>query len=73
MILRMPIVKGYNLWTVSADEARRKVAVEYIVKGLESGALLSLSSTGRSSSTTWWRLTAIWRATAILGKIVVTV
>ena len=39
MILRMPIVKGYNLWTISADEARRKVAVEYIVKGLESGAL----------------------------------
>ena len=35
----MPIVKGYNLWTISADEARRKVAVEYIVKGLESGAL----------------------------------
>ena len=62
MILRMPIVKGYNLWTISADEARRKVAVEYIVKGLESGGS-SLSSTGRSSSTTWWRLTAIWRAT----------
>jgi NADPH:quinone reductase-like Zn-dependent oxidoreductase len=39
MILRMPIVKGYNLWPVSADEARQKVAVEYIVKGLESGAL----------------------------------
>jgi len=39
IILRMPIVKGYNLWTISADEARRKVAVEYIVKGLESGAL----------------------------------
>jgi NADPH:quinone reductase-like Zn-dependent oxidoreductase len=39
MILRMPIVKGYNLWPVSANEARQKVAVEYIVKGLESGAL----------------------------------
>ena len=39
MILRMPIVKGYNVWPTSADEARRKVAVEYIVKGLESGAL----------------------------------
>ena len=39
MILRMPIVKGYNLWTISADEAHRKVAVQYIVKGLESGAL----------------------------------
>jgi NADPH:quinone reductase-like Zn-dependent oxidoreductase len=39
VILRMPIVKGYNVWPTSADEARRKVAVEYIVKGLESGAL----------------------------------
>ena len=39
MILRMPVVKGYNLWPVSADEARRKVAVEYIGKGLEKGAL----------------------------------
>ena len=39
MILRMPIVKGYNIWAVSGDEARRKVAVEYIIKGLESGAL----------------------------------
>ena len=39
MVLRMPIVKGYNIWTMSGDEARRKVAVEYIVKGLASGAL----------------------------------
>jgi NADPH:quinone reductase-like Zn-dependent oxidoreductase len=39
MILRMPIVKGYNIWAVSGDEARRKVALEYIVGGLESGAL----------------------------------
>jgi len=39
MILRMLVVKGYNIWTISGDEARRKVAVEYIVKGLESGAL----------------------------------
>ena len=39
MILRMPIVKGYNIWAVSGDEARRKVALEYIIRGLESGAL----------------------------------
>jgi NADPH:quinone reductase-like Zn-dependent oxidoreductase len=39
MILRMPIVKGYNIWAVSGDEARRKVALEYIIRGLESGSL----------------------------------
>ena len=68
MILRMPIVKGYNLWTISADEARRKVAVEYIVKGLESGGDSSPSSTGHSSSMRWWMLTAIWRTTSSSGK-----
>jgi len=35
----MPTIKGYNISLVTGDEARRKVAVEYIVKGLASGAL----------------------------------
>ena len=35
----MPTIKGHNIWLISGDEARRKAAVEYIVKGLESGAL----------------------------------
>jgi NADPH:quinone reductase-like Zn-dependent oxidoreductase len=39
MIAKMPTVKGYSLWQVTGDETRRKVAVEYIVKGLASGAL----------------------------------
>jgi NADPH:quinone reductase-like Zn-dependent oxidoreductase len=39
MIRKMPTIKGYNLWHITGDEKRRKVAVEYIVKGLESGAL----------------------------------
>jgi NADPH:quinone reductase-like Zn-dependent oxidoreductase len=39
MIPKMPTVKGYNISLVTGDEARRKVAVEYIVKGLASGAL----------------------------------
>jgi NADPH:quinone reductase-like Zn-dependent oxidoreductase len=39
MIAKMPTVKGYIIASVSGDEARRKAAVEYIVKGLESGAL----------------------------------
>ena len=39
MIPKMPVVKGYNIGLVVGDETRRKVAVEYVVKGLASGAL----------------------------------
>ena len=39
MILKMPVVKGYSIRLVAGDEARRKVAVEYVTKGLASGAL----------------------------------
>ena len=39
MILKMPTVKGYSIRLVTGDEGRRKVAVEYVVKGLASGAL----------------------------------
>jgi NADPH:quinone reductase-like Zn-dependent oxidoreductase len=39
MILKMPTVKGYSLREVMSDKARRKKAVEYVVKGLASGAL----------------------------------
>jgi NADPH:quinone reductase-like Zn-dependent oxidoreductase len=39
MIAKMPVIKGHNLWVTSGDETRRKAAVEYIVKGFESGAL----------------------------------
>ena len=39
MILKMPTVEGYSIRLVTGDEARRKAAVEYVVKGLASGAL----------------------------------
>src|SRR5258708_7922086 len=39
MIRKMPTVKGYSIRLVTADEARRKVAVEYVANGLASGAL----------------------------------
>jgi NADPH:quinone reductase-like Zn-dependent oxidoreductase len=39
MIRRMPTVKGYSIRLVTGDEARRKVAVEYVTKALASGAL----------------------------------
>jgi len=39
MIAKMPIIKGQNIWLTSGDEARRKAAIAYVTKGLESGAL----------------------------------
>jgi NADPH:quinone reductase-like Zn-dependent oxidoreductase len=39
MILKMPTVKGYSLRQVMGDKAHRTEAVEYVVKGLASGAL----------------------------------
>ena len=39
MIRKMPTVKGYSIRLVTGDEAPRKFAVEYVAKGLASGAL----------------------------------
>jgi NADPH:quinone reductase-like Zn-dependent oxidoreductase len=39
MIRKMPTVKGYSIRLVTGDAERRKVAVEYVTKGLASGAL----------------------------------
>jgi NADPH:quinone reductase-like Zn-dependent oxidoreductase len=39
MIRKMPAVKGYSIRLVTGDQTRRKVAVEYVTKGLASGAL----------------------------------
>ena len=39
MIRKMPTVKGYSVRLVAGDAVRRKVAVEYVAKGLASGAL----------------------------------
>jgi NADPH:quinone reductase-like Zn-dependent oxidoreductase len=39
MIAKMATIKGHNIWLTSGDETRRKAAVEYVLKGLESGAL----------------------------------
>jgi len=39
MIGKMPSVKGYSIRLVTGDVERRKVAVEYITKGLASGGL----------------------------------
>ena len=39
MIRKIATVKGYSVRLVIGDEARRKVAVEYVSEGLASGAL----------------------------------
>jgi NADPH:quinone reductase-like Zn-dependent oxidoreductase len=39
MIRKMTVVKGYSIRLVTGDADRRKVAVEYVTKGLASGAL----------------------------------
>jgi NADPH:quinone reductase-like Zn-dependent oxidoreductase len=39
MIAKIITVKAHNVWLTSGDEARRKAAVEFILQGLESGAL----------------------------------
>lgn len=39
MIARMPTIKGHNIWLTSGDPARQKAAVDFILKGIASGAL----------------------------------
>ena len=39
MIGKMPTIKAHNIWGTSGDEARRKAAEAFILRGLESGAL----------------------------------
>jgi NADPH:quinone reductase-like Zn-dependent oxidoreductase len=39
MIRKMTIVKGYSIRLVTGDEVRRKAAVDYVTRGLASGAL----------------------------------
>lgn len=39
MIAKMTNVKAHNIWLTSGDATRRQAAVEYVLKGLESGAL----------------------------------
>ena len=39
MIAKVTTVKAHNIWLTTGNETRRKAAVEYVLKGLESGAL----------------------------------
>jgi NADPH:quinone reductase-like Zn-dependent oxidoreductase len=39
MIRKMPVIRGYSIRLVTGDQTRRKIAVEYVARGLASGAL----------------------------------
>jgi NADPH:quinone reductase-like Zn-dependent oxidoreductase len=39
MIAKLVTVKAHNIWSTSGDEMRRKAAVEYVLKGFQSGKL----------------------------------
>jgi NADPH:quinone reductase-like Zn-dependent oxidoreductase len=39
MIAKVLTVKAHNIWVTSGDAVRRKAAVEYVLKGIASGAL----------------------------------
>jgi NADPH:quinone reductase-like Zn-dependent oxidoreductase len=38
MIAKMPSIRGYTIWRITGDESSRKAAIEYVIKGLASGA-----------------------------------
>jgi NADPH:quinone reductase-like Zn-dependent oxidoreductase len=39
MIAKVPTIKAHNIWLTSGDPVRQRAAVEFIVKGIEAGAL----------------------------------
>jgi NADPH:quinone reductase-like Zn-dependent oxidoreductase len=39
MIAKVPTIKAHNIWLTTGNETRRKAAIEFVNKGLESGAL----------------------------------
>jgi NADPH:quinone reductase-like Zn-dependent oxidoreductase len=39
MIAKMITIKAHNIWLTSGDRARQKAAVDFILKGIDSGAL----------------------------------
>jgi NADPH:quinone reductase-like Zn-dependent oxidoreductase len=39
MIAKVPTIKAHNIWLTSGNPARQKTAVEYILKGIDVGAL----------------------------------
>jgi NADPH:quinone reductase-like Zn-dependent oxidoreductase len=39
MIAKVPTIKAHNIWLTSGNETRRKAAIDFVTKGLETGAL----------------------------------
>jgi NADPH:quinone reductase-like Zn-dependent oxidoreductase len=40
MIAKVPTIKAHNIWLTTGDPSRQKAAVEFILKGIEVGALM---------------------------------
>ena len=38
MIAKVPTIKAHNIWLTSGDETRRNAAIEFVTKGLQTGA-----------------------------------
>jgi NADPH:quinone reductase-like Zn-dependent oxidoreductase len=39
MIAKVPTIKAHNIWLTTGNETRRKAAIEFVTKGLQTGAL----------------------------------
>ena len=39
MIAKVPTIKAHNIWLTSGNKTRRKAAIEFVTKGLQTGAL----------------------------------
>jgi NADPH:quinone reductase-like Zn-dependent oxidoreductase len=39
MIAKVPTIKAHNIWLTSGNETRRNAAIEFVTKGLQTGAL----------------------------------
>ena len=39
MIAKVPTIKAHNIWLTSGNETRRKAAIEFVTKGLQTGSL----------------------------------
>jgi NADPH:quinone reductase-like Zn-dependent oxidoreductase len=63
MIAKVPVIKGHNIWLTTGDETRRTAAAEFVLKGLESGALKPVIDRVFKFDD-MVEFTAIWRTTA---------
>jgi NADPH:quinone reductase-like Zn-dependent oxidoreductase len=67
MIAKVPTTKAHNIWLTSGNETRRKAAIEFVTKGLQTGALKPVID--RTFTFERWRMcTAISSRTVSSGR-----